>query len=315
MKIAIIGGGVSGFTCAICLQKAGFSPTIYSNKWSPETTSDVAAAVWYPFTVEPLDKVTVWGEKSYNTFYSISVESPESGVHIVPGYDLFGEKMPKQWWQHFVKNFRKLDAHEIPEGYADGFSFSTPIIDMRYYMPWLEKRFLACGGKKITQKIHDIANVEADIIVNCTGLGSRELVNDEEVYPLKGQIVKVDAPEVKEFRQDFKNGPNHLAYIIPRKDNCVLGGTTDANISDLSIDLDAAQAIKKRCAALIPSLNEAKILEHKTGLRPARKAVRLEIDHSFSVPVVHNYGHGGAGVTISWGCAYEVCDHVKSLVP
>ncbi|BBM82593.1 FAD-dependent oxidoreductase [Candidatus Uabimicrobium amorphum] len=313
MKIAIIGGGISGLSCAICLQQAGFSPTLYSDKWTPNTTSDVAAAVWYPFTVEPEEKVAVWGKKSYEIFFDIGEESPESGVYFLPGYDLFGLKMPEQWWQHFVKDFRRLSGDEIPSGYVDGFSFLTPIIDMHYYMPWLEKRFLDGGGKKITQKISHIEDVKADIVINCAGLGSRELVNDKEVYPLKGLILKVHAPQIREFRHDFKNGPNCLSYIIPRKDNCVLGGTTEAT-DDLSVDMEAAKAIQRRCANLNPSLENAEILKYETGLRPARKEVRLEIDHSFSVPVVHNYGHGGAGVTISWGCAKEVLDHVNSLV-
>ena len=313
MKIAIIGGGISGLSCAICLQQAGFSPTVYSDKWTPNTTSDVAAAVWYPFTVEPEEKVAVWGKASYEMFFRIGEESPESGVYFLPGYDLFGKKMPDQRWQRFVKNFRRLSQEEIPEGYVDGSSFLTPIIDMHYYMPWLENRFLKDGGQKVTQKVSNIDDIEADMVINCAGLGSRELVDDEEVYPLKGLILKVEAPEIQQFRHDFKNGPNCLAYIIPRKDSCVLGGTTEKTW-DLSVDMEAAKEIQRRCANLIPSVKDAKVLKYEVGLRPARTEVRLEIDRSFSVPVVHNYGHGGAGVTISWGCAQEVLHHVQSLI-
>jgi D-amino-acid oxidase len=63
-----------------------------------------------------------------------------------------------------------------------------------------------------------------------------------------------------------------------------------------------AADIVRRATALVPEVAQARILRHRVGLRPARPEVRLERDGD----VIHCYGHGGAGVTLSWGCADEV---------
>ncbi|MFM7282729.1 MAG: FAD-dependent oxidoreductase [Planctomycetia bacterium] len=69
------------------------------------------------------------------------------------------------------------------------------------------------------------------------------------------------------------------------------------------------RSIIERCARLEPGLRDATVLGTSVGLRPARSAVRLEPESSPAGRIVHNYGHGGAGVTLSWGCAQEVAQH------
>jgi D-amino-acid oxidase len=76
-----------------------------------------------------------------------------------------------------------------------------------------------------------------------------------------------------------------------------------------------AEAIRERCIALVPALKDATVLEHKVGLRPGRKEVRLELEPlANNRAVIHNYGHGGAGFTLSWGCAAEVADRAEAYV-
>lgn len=70
-----------------------------------------------------------------------------------------------------------------------------------------------------------------------------------------------------------------------------------------------AEAIVRRCAALRPEIAGARIIDHRVGLRPTREAVRLERELLPTGRVlVHNYGHGGAGVTVAWGCAREAAE-------
>ncbi len=124
--------------------------------------------------------------------------------------------------------------------------------------------------------------------------------------PIRGQVVRVAQVGLDRFILD-DYGPNGIAYIVPRINDCILGGTADEGAEDLTPDPATAEAILARCIALEPRLREAAVLEHKVGLRPGRPTVRLEVERPvIGKLLVHNYGHGGAGVTLSWGCAAEV---------
>ena len=135
-------------------------------------------------------------------------------------------------------------------------------------------------------------------MVNCSGLGARALAGDPSLTPVRGQVVVVEQVGLEEWWL-AEDGPT---YVIPRSSDIVLGGTEDAGEWARSPDLDIAADIRRRATALVPALAGARVLQHKVGLRPARPAIRLErVDD-----VIHCYGHGGAGVTLSWGCADEV---------
>ena len=158
-----------------------------------------------------------------------------------------------------------------------------------------------------------------DVVVNCTGLGARELVHDTSLTPSRGQVVRVRHNGFRRVMLDDYTdyGPNRLAYIVPRIDDIILGGT--AIDGEESIDEDEAEtpAILRRCAGMAPefaSLTPDDILEVKVGLRPVRPAVRLEVEAPAPGRwLVSNYGHGGAGITLSWGCAAEVAEHIGAL--
>jgi D-amino-acid oxidase len=129
------------------------------------------------------------------------------------------------------------------------------------------------------------------------------LCNDTALYPVLGQVLIAlyDHP-IPNIAYD--EGPNSLAYIIQRKSDVILGGTADPGVASLDVDEPEAMDIIRRCSNLVPGLEYAKIQEIKVGLRPGRKKVRVERDPIY--PVVHNYGHGGSGFTLAWGCAKAV---------
>ena len=143
------------------------------------------------------------------------------------------------------------------------------------------------------------------LVVNCTGVGARKLVGDHEVYPIRGQVVRVANPGIDRILLQ-EHGPRDLTYIIPRFDDVVCGGTVEDNAWDEVIDDAVIDRILADCVALEPALEGAQVMGTGVGLRPGRSTVRLEVDHAYAGPVIHNYGHGGSGYSLSWGCAAEV---------
>ena len=155
---------------------------------------------------------------------------------------------------------------------------------------------------------------EASVIVNCAGLGARDLVGDASMQPIRGQIVRVRNPGLERFVLDEDN-PEGDTYIVPRSHDCILGGTADEGEWDLEPDPRPPKASCAAAHATRAAPRGGRNLEHKVGLRPGRPAVRLESEGGpDSVPLIHNYGHGGSGVTLSWGCAEETLGLVREAL-
>ena len=303
MRCTVVGAGVSGLSTAIRLLESGHEVEIVSDKFSPETVSDVAAAIWYPFLVKPADRADKWGIVTYDVLEELSIEAPEAGVTMRDGREYLREIVDLPPWNDDIAAFRILDEGEIPEGYVFGWEFRAPVIEMPLYMPWLRSKVEEAGGTFRHGFIEDLSDLGGDVVVNCVGLGARELCDDLEVRPARGQILFIDQdPGVGHLDQQ----PETLTYTIPWSDVTVLGGT--AQVDDWSLDIidEDNDLILSKVEAIWPDLDRDKIVGGTVGLRPSRTEVRLEQDEIGGVRVIHNYGHGGAGVTLSWGCADEV---------
>jgi D-amino-acid oxidase len=308
-KVLVLGCGVSGLTCGIRLLERHFNVTIIAHAVSPNTTSDVAAAIWYPYKAYPEEQVLEWGRFSFNEFLQLSKISG-TGVSLVELVLLFDHAATDPWWKNVVHHFRHASPEELPSGYIDGYIAQVPLIETPVYMQYLMKRFTDLGGKiqKLNKEISALGELypENKLIVNCAGLGAHKVCGDKEVYPIRGQVIRMSNPGIKRSLID-ESGPLALTYIVPRSNDCILGGTAEENEWSLQINPSTAQDIVHKCQQLEPSLRGANILGHMVGLRPGRKEVRLELERvSTECGVIHNYGHGGAGFTLSWGCAEEV---------
>lgn len=312
MQPLVIGAGVIGLSCAIRLREAGYDAQIWARDMPQQTTSSVAAAIWYPYNAFPKERIGVWGA---NTFAELSQLPAESGVMMRHGLEIFPYAVADPWWLDAVPVFRRAAPAELPEGYLDGYAFEVPVIEMPLYLSYLLERLRQLGGDVQQRAISSLDQALAahDLVINCSGLAARALTNDRALYAIRGQIVRVAQCGIERFwLDDF--GPRGLAYVVPRSHDIILGGTDDEGDEDLTPDPAIAAAIIERCAFLEPQLRDATILEHKVGLRPGRSAVRLEAEQPApGKTVVHCYGHGGAGVTLSWGCAEEVVQLVKGL--
>nr|MCH9683860.1 FAD-binding oxidoreductase [Deltaproteobacteria bacterium] len=229
-----------------------------------------------------------------------------TGVRMHPALDLYRTPAPRPWWADAVPGLSRLPASRRPDGFVDGFSFEAPVIDTRAYLPYLQRRFLAAGGRIVERTvIHlDQPLEHAPLVFCCAGLGSKGLASDPSVYPIRGQLVHVDDPGLDHIVLD-EHGSDGLAYVVPRGDDCVLGGTAEPHDDDMSLRPADSDGIVERCARLEPRLAHAKRQAEVVGLRPGRDEIRLEAESHPGGWVVHDYGHCGAGVTLSWGCAEE----------
>ena len=299
---------MSGLSCAVKLLEAGHEVVVISDRFSPDTVSDIAAAIWYPFLTAPADRADGWGIATYAELERLSEREPQSGVRMRDGREYLRQAVDPPEWSEDIAAFRILDDSEIPEGYVFGWQFRAPVIEMQLYMPWLRSRVEALGGSFVQSFVGDLSEVSGEVVVNCVGLGARELCGDEEVRPARGQVIFIDQdPGIGHFDQQ----PETLTYTIPRSDVTVLGGT--AQVDDWGMDIRAEDndLILSKVEALWPELDRSRIIGGAVGLRPSRSEVRLEVEYIDERKVVHNYGHGGAGVTLSWGCAEEVADLVS----
>lgn len=303
----MVGCGVIGLSTAIRLLEADLSVRILAASLPPETTSSVAAAIWYPYNAYPKDRVLSWGGRTFEVFEELS-GAPESGVMMREGLEIWPHPAPDPWWAEAVRYpVRRLAPEELPPGYTDGHSFVVPIVEMPIYLGYLLRRFREAGGEVEVRSLRSLDEIDGAgaLTVNCSGLGARKLVHDSSMVPIRGQIVRVSNPGLERFVMDEENSEG-VAYIIPRSRDCILGGTADEGEWDTTPDPSTAEAILRRCARLEPRLKGARVLEHRVGLRPGRPRIRLELEEAPDGTLrLHNYGHGGAGVTLSWGCAED----------
>lgn len=324
-EAVVIGCGVSGLTSGIRLLEEGFRAKIITAETPDQETSKItslaAAAVWYPYSVEPGGDVMRWADTTYQKLEALAGEpgcgvSPVKFVQVYKTKREFKDAHGALWWVPLVRRFGH-PAKDLPEGYECGYEAEVPLMDTSVYLKYLMGRFTELGGEiESGREVKDLGELtrEHPLVVNCTGIWARELCESEageETFTAKrGQVVRIrkraDVGRCLVHLGEDEKG-DVLTYVIPRGDDCLLGGTSERNAWGLTPDDGVAEGILERCKALEPSLRNLKpedILGHKVGLRPARKAVRLELQGR----VIHNYGHGGDGFTLSWGCAEDVAE-------
>lgn len=297
----VVGAGVVGLTCAVRLLEDGHHVDIVARDLGEETTSGVAAALWYPYRAHPVERVTAWSAHSYAIFAGLAVDDTP-GVTMCPGTELRSEE-GDPWWSGAVPNLTRTTDVRPP--YVCGLAFEAPVVEMPVYLSWLHGRVGALGG---TISRADLSHLPdgPEIVINASGLGARELADDTALVPARGQVAVVSQVGLERWWLD-ESGPT---YVVPRTNDIVVGGTAEDGEWDLTPSTVVAREILDRATTLVPELEGARVVGHRVGLRPMRPTVRLETDGH----VIHCYGHGGAGVTLSWGCADEVAGLVQDLL-
>ena len=300
---AVVGCGIIVLTGAIRLLERGHQVTIYARDLPPRTTSDVAAAIWYVYAVQPIERAVAWARASL-AMYKTFAKDPASGVSKVSIRDIRHDAGQEAWWREFFPDAKSITP---PEGYAEAHLLEVPRIEPSIHLPYLMERAQTLGARIERRELESLDELydEHALILHSSGVWARDLADDPEVYPIRGQVVIVEAPSITQGYLDEHNAA-HPTYILPRKRDCVLGGTAWAEHWDTQPDGIVTEQIVARCAAVEPSLRDAPVTSVKVGLRPGRRAVRLERQQvTPTCAVIHNYGHGGAGFTLAWGCADE----------
>ncbi|PYK18382.1 MAG: hypothetical protein DME56_13520 [Verrucomicrobia bacterium] len=269
-SVAIVGAGVSGLTCGVVFAERGYRTAIFAKETGKQTTSGAAAAVWFPYDARPARRVIPWALETYQVL---------------------------------------ADLARMSASFRSGFALAVPLMDTTIYLDYLANHFIAAGGSISSnvrlEKLEDVDS-KFDLVINCAGIGARELVHDRDLEPHRGQVAVV--PRVDGLSCAIVCDDAPLMYAIPRTNDCVFGGTNE--ISDnLAADPVTTSKIVGECSRVL-SIESPRLLSERVGLRPFRKSgVRLESDRLCDGrAVIHNYGHGGAGFTLSWGCAREVLE-------
>jgi D-amino-acid oxidase len=348
-RVLVIGAGVVGLTTALCARRAGHEVIVVADRFAPDLTSVVAGALWeWPPAVcghhrdeDSLERAKSWCMTSYRMFQRLAEDS-RTGVYVRPASFYF--RRPIEQYPIEVRKISELERNVAgyrrdpslakengvnPDaGIIDAYTHLSPMIDTDRYMSWLMDQVTGTGctvlrrrieGDLINRETEILTEFDVDAIVNCTGLGSREITG-EPMYPLRGALVYVHndgrtTPRVTGahcMSYDESVGGQNMVFIVPRgRDLLVLGGLVEPDQWDTDLTLENYPPIRdmfQRCKDFLPVLRGATLLADKTvrvGLRPARgRGVRL--DHQPGTRILHNVGHGGSGVTFSWGCAEEI---------
>jgi D-amino-acid oxidase len=302
--VAIIGGGVSGLTCGVLLAERGYRTAIFAKETGQKTTSAVAAAVWYPYDAEPAENVIAWALDTYKVLVNLSGEL-RTGVSMLElrQFSRAGEIQIPDWAHPLGASAISTAPSSL---FGSGFALTVPLMDTTIYLDYLANRFLAAGGSITAnvsfEKLEDVDD-EFLLVINCAGMGARELAHDVDLEPHRGQVAIV--PKIDLGCAIVCDDPP-LMYAIPRANDCVFGGTNELS-DDRDIDPAVTSRIVAECSRVL-KISNPQVLAERVGLRPFRKSgVRLERDRlRDGRTVIHNYGHGGAGFTLSWGCAREV---------
>ncbi|WP_329012098.1 FAD-binding oxidoreductase [Micromonospora rifamycinica] len=307
MKVLVVGGGIIGLTAALRLRERGARVTLLTADPPDDTVSAVAAAVWYPSHTDADPRVLRWAVETHAEL-SWQAATGVPGVVARPTRMLLrrpGGGPP--WWAAATGD---LVTGPGSGPYATELRFTAPTVEMSPYLRWLRDRFTAAGGVVRMGRLDrlDDGFALAPTVVNATGLAAGRLADDPAVHPVRGHLVLVANPGLTTSVRDEEN-PAGITYVHPRRHDVVLGGTFEPGEWDTGPDPATSTAIRDRCVALVPELADAPVLGVRVGLRPARHGgprVAVQAGAAPGRRLVHAYGHGGAGVTLAWGCADEV---------
>ena len=310
-KIAIVGAGISGLSCAYFLSDKDYDITIFAKAFSPDITSNRAAAFWFPYHIRNDKRGINWARKSYH-FYKNIADDVTTGISIKPLIKVLRENTIEEEpvWMEFIPQgtSKKLSKENLAVGVDVAYEIQVPLIETQIFLPYLQNILAQKNVSFEKKEIESFSELSSfDVIINCSGLGSRTLCNDETVFPVRGQVALIETDTIRPIYLD-----NEMPlYIVPRKDAMIIGGTYEENVFDETTESSTIKHLLDVAYSVFPELKQRKIIGSWAGLRPYRNEIRLE--HEAGTNIIHNYGHGGSGFTLAFGCAEEVVSLVGGI--
>ncbi|WP_258101481.1 FAD-dependent oxidoreductase [Marinoscillum pacificum] len=308
-KVTVVGSGIVGLTTAICLQEKGFQVRIVAREPHLNTLSVKVGAIWFPFEVHPAEKAHRWASLAYQRY--LMERDHDCGVSFIPFISAYTAESDNSWINQLpAGTVRELKPEELPKAIHFAHEAIVPLAEPHKYLPYLFHRFIENGGsfeEKAIENLQELAQLN-ELVINCTGLGAKALCQDDDLHPMRGQILRCEKLNVPAIVNSTKRGS--LSYCIVRSDDCIIGGTDYENDWNSTINPSDTQMILDRFNTFGFDQQTPVIIEEIVGLRPRRSAVRFEFDTHYT-NVFHNYGHGGAGFTVAWGCAEELSEIVS----
>ena len=307
-KIAIVGAGISGLACAYLLSRKNYSITIFAKAFSPDTTSNRAAAFWFPYHIRNDRRGIEWCRTSYRVFRQL-MDDPRTGISMKQLIKVVREDVVEDEpvWIEFMPegSIQMVPKKELQPGVAKAYDVQVPLIETQIFLPYLKEYLLTKNVAFEQADVKDLQSLQSshDVVINCTGLGARDLCDDKNVVPVRGQVALIET--LSDFPIYLDN--EKPLYIVPRKDAMIVGGTYEENIFDEFTEPETIEKILCNAYEVFPQLKKQKIIGSWAGLRPYRPVVRVEREEN----IIHNYGHGGSGFTLSFGCAEEVVKLVE----
>lgn len=233
-RFAVLGCGIMGLTTARLLQDRGFQVTVYARELPPHTTSNVAGGQWSPFTVSQAGETSPDFDRQFERAARLAhgryqlLVGPRYGVRWIENYSLRfqsrsggrGGPIGDLFYQEeeFGPGEHPFDAPYVGV-------FTTMLVEPNVFLPAVTDDVLLRGGRievREFRSVQEILSLEERGIVNCTGLGSRALFGDDQLIPLKGQlVVLLPQPEVDYI---LLGGSS---YMFPRSDGILLGGSQE----------------------------------------------------------------------------------------
>jgi glycine/D-amino acid oxidase-like deaminating enzyme len=272
-RAAVIGCGIVGLTCARLLQKRGVRTTIYTAAVPPETTSNMAEAAFTPTSglLDFSQRTPAW-EAQFRAAVQIAyrqwqlLANPAMGVSWVDNYAPTENPAPRGGNSLLPESVQGERTVLGPGEHPFASTYVIQRRDMRFEpsiaLDALLRDFMLFGGRLEIRRFAskgDLAGIGEPAVVNCTGLGSRDLVGDTTMVPLKGQLhvlapqVGVDYSTSGGLKLDIES-PGGFLYMMPRRDGIVLGGTSESDVWTLEPNEQERERILRRHTELFASM-------------------------------------------------------------